>query len=376
MIRLLPMPLTLLLRGGLVGRLLPGLLGLGLCAGAPEALGQQSGGGLAGTGLEISVAGDIVGQAGGGSPGGAPGGTNDLLFREGEILFYAPVDYLFDAQLSLAAHHEAGVMNWEIHEAYLATSRLVPRSRIRAGKYFLGVGRLNQFHRHDWPFVSAPKVHREFFAEEAAIDVGLEYSWLLPLPVYLDLTLGVARGWTWGHSHGAGAAPMVPTHYARLVTYSALGETGGMQIGANYLGRRAADGTSMVILGADFTAKWREGGLLRWLVQSETYYRAMAGDRQLGAYVYPQYGLNRQWSLGVRFDGFTHLSLKSLGGKTIGNLDFAVVPTLSFQASEFSTIRAALTWGGTARSDRGFGSEGALELQAVFLLGSHPAHDF
>src|SRR4051812_3185419 len=88
--------------------------------------------GGAGTGLQASIAGDIVGRFGTENNGSdvakdySP--ANKLAPREGEALFYAPIDHLFDGLLNLAAHEEKGEFKFEIHELYISTSKLIPRS--------------------------------------------------------------------------------------------------------------------------------------------------------------------------------------------------------------------------------------------------------
>jgi hypothetical protein len=327
-----------------------------------------------GSGLQISGAADLVGTFDAGSrlPSSA---TNRFDAREAELLLFAPVDTLFDGQLSMAAHQEFGTYNFELHELFVASSRLIPRSRIKAGQFFLGVGRLNQVHRHDWPFVSSPKVHREFFGgNHGALDAGLEYGWLLPADFYLDLTVGVTNGWVLGHSHTLGLRPQFPTHYLRLATYADIGDSGGLQVGLNYLGRRDNAGMWTTMLGIDVVAKRREGRRLPFYFQGEVWYRARSdrggnSDSTLGFYAYPQLGLGDFFSFGLRVDGFVPMAPTS-------GFEWSLVPTLSYRLSEFSVLRAALT------ASRGFvggvetTNSQVAELQAVFILGAHPAHDF
>lgn len=335
-----------------------------------------------GSGLKYSLAGDLVGTLGAKHRDTAPATRDRLLGREAELLFYGPVDQTFDAQTSMAAHFENGETNFELHELYLGSSKLIPRSRFKLGKFFLGIGRLNHVHRHDWPFVSAPEVHEEFFDEEGAEDTGLEYGYLLPLPFYLDLTVGITSGFTFGHSHTAGQRPLRPTHYFRLGTYSDLGETGGMEFGLNYLGRTAGDRSQTHLAGLDLTAKWREGKVLRYLIQTELWWRQLrssAGtiEKKVGAYFFPQYGFNHRWFLGVRLDAFNYLNKTNvLSRQREKNISYAVVPTLSYHSSEFATFRLAYTAKASRELSRTIDSDRIIELQAIFLMGAHPAHDF
>jgi hypothetical protein len=316
-----------------------------------------------GSGLKISVAGDLVGSFG-------PGQKNRLDPREAEFSLYAPVDPWFDAVLTAAAHRESGASFFELHELYVSSTKLIPASRFKVGTFFLGVGRLNSFHRHDWPFVSAPEAHALFFDSEAVSDTGAEYGVLLPLPFYLDLNLGLTNGWTYGHSHVEGERPLTGTHYARLSTYASLPGDGGMMLGLNYLGRNARDKGVLRLAGLDLTAKWREGPRLAWLVQSEAWHRELASARHFGGYTYGEH----DWDLGglktgLRFDWLNGLNT---GSK---NLRWALVPVLTWKPSEFSTFRFAYNHKrellGAART-----TEHLYEIQATFILGAHPAHDF
>jgi len=328
-------------------------------------------------GLEISVAADIVGAY----KHGRESSANDRLdLREAEVMFYAPVDHLFDARLSVAAHQEQGMAVLELHEGYISSSKLIPRSQVKVGQFFLGIGRLNRFHRHDWPFVSAPMVHRAFIGEEGVNDTGVEYAVILPLPFYLGLTTGVGNGWTYGHAHDAGQRPLQPTHYLRLATYADV-FGGGAETGLSYLARKAADKELMRLFGLDFVAKWRQAAVLTYQLQSELWLRQLAPDeakqeRVFGAYLYPQMALSSAVSFGLRFDYMTNLTLKDAGGKSIANRRAAVVPTLTYKASEFSTLRLAYTYEEANRDDRSREIDRQLELQTVFIIGAHPAHEF
>lgn len=322
-------------------------------------------------GLGISGAVDLYGGFGLNSQASGPS-QFDVL-REAELIVYSPADHLFDGRLGVAAHLEGGDYFLELHEAFISSTKLIPRSRIKAGQFFLGVGRLNQIHRHDWVFITAPASHTRFFDAEGVLDLGVEFGTLFPLPFYLDLTVGVTAGRKYGHVHGAGAVPRVPTHYLRLVTYADLDPSTGVQVGLNYLGRVANDGTKKTMLGLDLVGKWRDNKRLAFLLQSELWYRneipaGNAAEREFSAYLYPQYGFTEALYLGVRADLLTHFDANTL------NLNF--VPTLTYKPSEFTTFRAAYNFQTSRRAGVLTSSAHYAELQAIFLLGAHPAHIF
>ena len=330
-----------------------------------------------GTGLQTSIAVDIVGQAG---VGGTPNSTNQLQVRGAEALFYGPIDHNFDGLMSFAAHAEGGIPSVSLHEATVGSTKLIPRSRFRIGQYFLGFGRLNQFHQHDWPFITAPKVHQTFFAKEGVLDTGVEYTYLLPVPFFLELTGGVTNGFIFGHDHSAGARPAIPTHYLRTVTYASLPGDGGSQIGVNYVGRKANDGTQMTLFGVDVTAKWKEATVTQFLFQSEVWHRALSGrssptENSLGFYLYPQAYLGENIFAGLRFDYFSILNQKDAFGTPLTNYEMSFIPTLTYRSSEFAQFRLAYSYSpsNVAGSSR---TSHLVEAQAVILLGAHPAHDF
>jgi len=328
-------------------------------------------------GVQTSISVDIVGNTFARKDDPA----TKLSVREAEVFFFAPIDPTFDGVLGIAAHQEGGTALFEIHEATIGSTKLIPWSRFRVGQFFLGVGKLNSTHRHDWPFTSAPRVHREFFGEEGVDDTGIEYSILPPLPVSLDLTLGVANGWKFGHAHNAGEKPKTPTHYARLVNFVELPWNGGLQTGLNYLGRTDSQRTRTSLAGLDVTAKWREGKTVPLFFQGELWHRTLAttgadASKSLGFYAFPQANLFEGLDVGVRYDGYTALTLEDAVGRKVKNYVESYAPTLSWKPSEFSMFRIAYQWD-IERSKANTGvTSSFLQAQTTFILGAHPAHDF
>ncbi len=330
------------------------------------------------SGLKISAAVDIIGSVNVNTKDSA---RDRIDVREAEILLTGPIDHVFDGLLSFAAHSEKGIARAELHEAFIGSTKLIPRSQFKVGQYFLGVGRLNRFHRHEWPFISAPKVQEKFFGAEGALDTGLEYTVLVPTSFFLAATLGLSNGYTYGHSHNEGERPKVPTHYGRLASYQALPLGGGAELGLNFLQRTAADSTRMTLYGVDFAAKWREGPALNVLLQSELWVRvlepkATRAEKALGFYLFPQKALTEQTYLGVLWDYYTVLELKDVTGKHLQNNEQKFLPTLTYKASEFSTLRLAYSLAYLAQDGHKTKNEQKIEAQATFIIGAHPAHAF
>ena len=330
------------------------------------------------SGLEVSIAGDMLLDLGINSPTA----EDKLTMRGAEIMFYAPVDHRFDGVLSAAAHDESGETVFELHELFIANNKLFPGGRLKVGQFFLGIGRLNQFHQHDWPFIRAPKVHETFFDSEGVFDSGAEFGYLLPTETYWDLTMGVTSGYRYGHAHTAGSKPISPTHYLRLETFSEFSTTDGLKMGLNYLGRTDEQENEMRIGGLDFVAKWREGKRLVYLFQSESWYRNTknANDedsQQAGLYFFNQFGLSEELLLGFRIDGYKDLSkIDSITGNKVNNVSYAIAPELTWKSSEFATIRTGLTHSFTREEGETIEEDTRLEIQFVFIMGAHPAHSF
>jgi hypothetical protein len=75
----------------------------------------------------------------------------------------------------------------EIEEAYATTLALPASLQLRAGQFLTRVGRLNATHPHAWDFVDQPFVIGRLFGAEGNRGLGLELSYLTPLPWYVEL---------------------------------------------------------------------------------------------------------------------------------------------------------------------------------------------
>lgn len=307
-----------------------------------------------------------------------------LMVRGAELSLFGPIDHRFDGKLSFAAHPEGGESLAELHEATVSSSKIIPRSRFKIGQFFLGVGILNQVHQHDWSFISAPYVHKTVFRDsEGALDTGVEYSVLLPLPFYLDLTVGVTNGYTYGHSHSAGEKPEVPTHYVRAESYFSLFDL-GFKPGVSYLSRTDASKNEMTLYGLDLVAKKRKGKMLQFLWLSELWSRTTKPDgveseHTIGFHMYPQLGFSYHWYFGLRLDYYKNLSLENVAGDSLDNYRRSFVPTLTFQETEFAKFRLAFHHEQIKDPSRPADEDTvvqSVEFQTTFILGAHPAHDF
>ena len=278
--------------------------------------------------------------------------------------------------MSFAAHPEGSQAfgEPEVHEAYLKSAKLIDGFRFKLGQFFLGVGRVNQTHQHDWPFISPTVLQRELFAsDEGVIDTGLEFAALLPLPFYLDLTVGVTNGRDFGHSHVEDDLPKTPTHYVRMVSFKEIGPM-PTQFGVNFLGRTSAIGERMQLWGLDVAAKLRTYGHLSYLFQGELWKRQLtvlgSTDSIVGGYAYLQHYISRSWAVGARYDYSTVTSTK------IDNKHHGYEVNLLYNSSEFARIGLAYYFNQKEQDGRQDETTKQVLLQTMFILGAHPSHDF
>lgn len=332
-----------------------------------------------GTGLQTFLSVDMVGEFNAGESSNAARDAFEL--REVELAFFSPVDHLIEGMVNVAAHREDGVYVLELHEAYAASSKLIPYSKIKVGQYFLGIGRLNRVHRHDWPFISAPQFFEKFFGDEGISDTGLEYSFLAPLPLFVELTAGLTNGWVYGHAHSEGAKPKAPMHYARLGNFFEFGETLGIATGLNYLNLRDHTGLDKQNIGVDFVMKNNAGSYSNMLLQAE-FWRSQQKPNsgtesvEIGGYLYPQFGFSKNMFLGCRFDYYSVSTLEDALGDEIDNADYAIVPTFIYKTSEFASVKLAYNYKMYTQDGLSDLRERSFEVQANFILGAHPAHEF
>ena len=112
-----------------------------------------------------------------------------FTFQQLEMHVDANVDHLFrmDGNIVFA---QFGV---EVEELYGTTLGLPAGLKARAGQFLLPIGRHNAFHPHSWSFLDQRLVNGRFFGSEGARGLGVELSWLTPLPWYVEL-VGATSG--------------------------------------------------------------------------------------------------------------------------------------------------------------------------------------
>ena len=326
-------------------------------------------------------------------------GERGLSLDESELDLASNIDNLFYGSLTVSLDPGGGA---DVEEAYFQTLAMPLGLTVKAGRFFSGIGYLNQFHTHHDDFIDRPLPYRAFLNTQFGDD-GVQLKWLAPTDMFVELGGELLRG---------DAFPAGGAAHRGVGTWSVFAHTGGdvgisnsWRAGVSYLrssahGRDAFNnqgdtigdfsGNSRLWL-ADFVWKWAPGGnpvSQNFRFQSELFYRSEHGlfappapastydGRQYGWYAEGVYQFMPRWKVGLR-----HAALyadNSGPAVTAGSIldDQGHNPrrdslVLGFSNSEFSRIRLQLS-----RDDTQPETDYQLSLQYLMLLGAHGAHQF
>jgi hypothetical protein len=353
---------------------------------------------------------------GGFMPNGGEVGPGERSFNlgESELNISANVDPYFMAQLTAAITGEDEI---EVEEAFFRATALPSGFTVKGGRFFSGLGYLNEVHAHAWDFVDQPLVYQAFFANQRAQD-GVQVKWIAPTDLFLEFGAETGNGDAFPGTHQSGNGLNGTTLFAHVG--GDLGDNASWRVGASWLDLDAEDrayedtdaagnpvvnaftGTSETWV-ADAVLKWAPGGnsALRYLkLQGEYMRRRESGDltfdvenaaltdayrsTQSGWYVQGVYLFRPRWRAGLRYDaldsGDPGIGLVSSG--LLSAADFpALLPgdpsrttvMVDWNPSEFSRLRLQYAWD-DAR-DAG-DTDRQLFLQYLYSIGAHGAHKY
>ncbi len=290
--------------------------------------------------------------------------------------------FKFEANLVFA---EFGV---EVEEAYFTTLALPANLQVRGGQFLTRFGRLNPTHPHSWTFLDQPLVNGKFFGGEGSRGLGVETSWLTPLPWYVELvgssTMAnqacCARSFFGGNDPGVdGIEDLLYT--TALKQFFALSDDWSLmwgvsaQFGPNSTGNQ----NRTEIYGSDLYLKWRPvGAASRTAVslQIEGMYRTrqVPDDRleDWGGYAHLAWTINPEWETAARYEYVTGVEDDYLEEDWFEDRQRAALQ-LTYFPSHFSRIRLQ-----TSRDDPEYRNDAiwAVMLGVEVLVGAHGAHTY
>jgi hypothetical protein len=356
--------------------------------------------------FDMGVTGDFVGNLTQNNVQKAMGGTfaglENLFFpREVEVSLFGQIDPYARAEVRFEAGEEKrGDITVSLAEANLSLMTLPFGTQAKLGLMRNRFGITNAVHEHDLPFIDRPNVLVRFFGENGLVESGAEFTWVPPLPFFLELLAGVFNG---ENEVAFGSDSLkYPLVTGRARTFFDFEEWGALQLGASVASGYTAAQLRNTIVGSDLKYKYKPDGWQHALLTlaGEALYEIRNvnvtgpdtdGDgvpddpasphtlHRFGAWAYGElqpfrFGPLSLWSFGFRYDWTEY-------PQNPGH-EWAVSPYLSFMPSEF--LRFRLGYKHTERSSRdGINLNGGsarnvdeLLLQATFILGAHPAHPF
>ena len=340
-------------------------------------------------------------------------GRRGFDLGESELTLSANVDPYFYANLTASLSGEDTV---SVEEAYIKTLALPSGVSLKAGRFFSGIGYVNEVHSHAWDFVDQPLVYQALFGGQLAQD-GAQLKWLAPTDLFIELAAETGDGGQYPGTRLAGNGLNGGALLAHVG--NDIGDSASWRAGLSWLSRRAEDRSYADVDGsgapvtdafngrsrtwiADAILKWAphgNGNLRSLKLQAEYLQRTEDGQlalasaqppltgayhaRQSGWYVQGVYQFLPRWRFGARYD-----SLDS-GDVAIGLVQQGVLPLAEFTAlapaspsrvsamfdwnpSEFTRLRLQYAWDEARASVR----DQQLMLQYLYSIGAHGAHKF
>src|SRR6266849_6286666 len=108
-------------------------------------------------------------------------GERGFSLGESEINMNANIDDKFFGNLTFSVLPDNTV---SVEEAFIRTIGLQEGLTLKAGRFFSGIGYLNEQHAHVWDFVDAPLPYRAMLANQLGDD-GIQVRWLAPIELFL-----------------------------------------------------------------------------------------------------------------------------------------------------------------------------------------------
>jgi hypothetical protein len=340
-------------------------------------------------------------------------GARSFNLDESELTLAANIDPYFFGNLTASISGDNSI---SVEEAYAKTLALPAGLMIKGGRFFSGLGYLNEIHSHAWDFVDQPLVYQAFFNGQLAQD-GVQLKWLAPTDMFMELGAESGNGQRFPGTrlHGNGLNGIVLMAHVG----DDIGDSVNWRAGLSWLSQQAEDreftdttddGTSVTdaFTGdsktwvADATMKWSPHGnatVHQFKLQAEYMQRTEDGQlaydtagqalsggyhsRQSGWYLQAVYQFLPRWRFGARYD------LLDSGNTDIGLVEQGLLPASAFTAllpaspsrvtamfdwnpSEFSRLRLQYAWDRARLSE----SDRQLMLQYLYSIGAHGAHKF
>ena len=341
-------------------------------------------------------------------PSGTEIGPGDRGFSlaESELGIYANVDPYFYGALNYALHPDDTA---SVEEAFIQTIALSNGFTVKAGRFFSGIGYLNEQHAHVWDFVDAPLAYQAFLGTQFGDD-AVQVRWLAPTDTFLEIGAELGRGRPFPGSdrnkNGSGAGTLF-AHVGGDFGVSNSWRAGLSTLQTSPKDRTFTDtniaGTDVTnsfsgdshLWIADFVWKYAPNGnpiYTNFKLQAEYLRRHENGDltydttglastasydaTQSGWYLQGVYQFRPYWRVGLRTERLDHGTVDySSNGANLAPPDFNPHKNsvmVDYSPSEFSRIRVQFAQD-KSRQDV---TDNQAFVQYQMSLGAHGAHIF
>jgi len=336
--------------------------------------------------------------------------TEGFSLGHSELILSSNIDDKFFGQFTLAIADHDGETMVELEEAFFETLSLGYGFTVRGGRFYSGIGYLNQQHQHAWNFYDAPLIYRGLFGEQY-LDDGLRLSYVVPADLYIELGTEIFAG----EKYPAGGKHSGVGSWTAFVNVGGdIGVSHSWQSGISYwsadnvereYGGHDHGGVDEVplfegdsnIVGFNAVYKWAPNGNYReqnLKLQFEYFSRDEDGDltllnsspletstldsQQDGWYAQAVWQFVRTWSVGIRYDmvdsdntGSDVSVLDEAGLVTAGHVPKRASLMAQWEPSEYSRIRLQYN-----RDESYQVTDDQIFLQYTFSMGAHGAHQY
>ena len=347
------------------------------------------------------------------SPPNNTGYTKGFSLGESEISIAANIDPQYRGVGTFSLQPNGGI---SVENGFVQTSVLGNGLNLKFGRFFSGLGYLNEQHSHTWDFVDQPLVYRVLWDNQLADD-GVQLKWLAPTDMFVEVGAELGRGLgfpgTDKNQNGSGAE----------VLFAHLGDDVGIEnswrAGVSLHETKRENSVSNAVdssgvpnsqlnsfsgdthtSGLDFIWKYSPNGNIReryLKVQGEYFRRTesgvltydTAGANTPGNYALTQSGWYLQsvfqfmptWRTGLRYDRLDPGNASIGGsiavtGKNLLRSDAFNPSRVSwmtdYNPSEFTRLRLQLAHD---NSRQGL-PDNQLFLQYIMSMGAHGAHQY
>lgn len=345
-----------------------------------------------------------------------PGHEQGFNLGESELGISANIDPQYRGVATFALAPAGGI---SVENAFVQTSALGTGLNLKFGRYFSGLGYLNEQHAHAWDFADQPLVYATLWDNQLAED-GIQLKWLAPTDTFIEVggELGRGRGFPGSdrtrngagsgvlfahfgddigieHSWRAGASlyqtraedrvsdgvpDLLATPNGVSNSFSGDSRTAGLDFVWKYAPNGNTANRYLKIQGEYFRRK--ENGLLTYDTGATSIVPGPVTDSyavtQSGWYLQGVYQFMPHWRGGLRYDQLDP-GIATVGAANAGNVtsNYGYTPKrtalmVDYSPSEFSRFRLQLA---LDESRQGL-TDNQMFVQYIMSLGAHGAHQF